>query len=155
MTGPWPFGTRGVIDDATTLAIPAKFPDAMLDFTFDITDAIDTTVDFLASASLVCAPSGAGEMQISNLTVAGDGLTYTAAGGQPGRWYTLKLAVTMTDGRLFTFVGLQPVTPVLPTDQPIPVPPSAGFGTPITWAFAPSLNFSMVRNGVLRNLGWG
>lgn len=154
MTGPWPDGTRGVVDDAPLLAIPAKFPDAALDFTIDITASIDTSVDFIASASLVCAPSGAGEMQISNLSVAGDGVTYTASGGQPGRWYTLKLVVTMSDGRVFAFVGAQPVSPVLVTDQPPPTPPSVGFGTAIIWTYQPGLNFTLVRNSALRLWGW-
>ncbi|HEY8685970.1 MAG TPA: hypothetical protein VIO57_10230 [Chloroflexota bacterium] len=154
MTGPWPDGTRGVVDNAPMLPILAKFPDATLDFTIDITAAIDTTVDFIASASLVCAPSGTGEMQISNLQVAGDSVTYTAAGGQPGRWYTLKLLVTMSDARVYTFLGTQPITPVLPTDQPSPTPPSAGFGSAITWAYLPSLVFTQVRNTALRLWGW-
>jgi hypothetical protein len=144
---------RGVLIDAPIIVLPAKFPDAMLDYTIEIPAAIDPTVDFIASVALAVKPSGAGEMQISSLTVADDSLTYTASGGQPGRYHTLKFIVTMTDGRVFPFIGLQVITPVSPWDQ-APRPPSWGFGAVLTWVFAPSLVFTQPRNTGLRLWGW-
>ena len=137
---------RGVITDAPIVPIPAKFPDAVLDFAVDIPDAIDPAIDFPASASLRCAPSGAGEMQISGLTVINNQLTYTASGGQPGRRYRLKFVVPMTDRRTFTWVGEQPITPVLSTDQAQPIP-SPDFGTAIYWTFVPCMmDFTNIQN---------
>jgi len=143
-----PGSMRGVMVDAPILPIDAKFPGTTLDFTINIPCAIDPAQDFIQSVSLACAPSGAGEMQISGLTVAGYALTFTASGGQPGRAYRLKCLGAMTNGRVFEFVAEQHITPELPDDQPQPAP-SRGFGTPITWAFAPSLNFSLSRNSSL------
>lgn len=144
---------RGVLMDAPTISIAPKFPDAVLDFTLDIPFAIDPTEDFIASVTLEMRPSGTGEMTISNLTVANDSLTYTASGGQPGRAQRLKFIVTMTDGRIFPFIGEQKITPVDPTDQAQPIAGDV-FGPPLTWVFAPGLNFTQPRNAALRLLGW-
>lgn len=143
MTGPWPSisgSMRGQIDDAPIVPIYAKFPDTVREYTVTLPAWAEIGTELIASATLACAPSGSGEMQISGLTIENNELTYTASGGQPGRWYSLKFLVTMTDGTVFSFIGTQPVTPVLPTDQPTQVPPNAGFGTPITGVFVGMAN---------------
>ena len=139
---------RGVVIDAPLLILPSKYPDAGLDYAIDITLAIDPAVDFVSSISVQVAPSGLGEMRISGLSLVGDVVTVIATGGQPGRHYRLKYIVAMTDGRVFAFVALQPVTPVLPWDQAQPIP-SRGFGTAIVWTWTPTLNFSISRNSML------
>jgi hypothetical protein len=145
--------TRGVGIDAEILLLAPKFPDGSLDYTIAIDCVIDPRVDLIASLTLACAPSGTGEMQISDLIVRGDTLAFTATGGQPGRRHTLKYVVTMTDGRVFPFVRRQNVTPVLPTDQAQAIP-SQDFGAALTWTFRPSLNFTEPRNAIALMLGW-
>lgn len=132
---------------------PSKLPDAILDYTLDIGAAIDPAVDFIVSATAAVAPSGAGEMQPSNLRVAGACLTLTMTGGQPGRTYTVKFIVPMTDNRIFEFLVRQYVPPLLPEDLPQAIP-DPGFGPPATWSFGPSLDFSQPRNSALRLWGW-
>lgn len=142
----WPRGFIQAPARAPIIPIEAKFVDAVLDFTIDLSCAIDPTVDFPASASLACAPSGAGEMAISALSVVDDAVTYTAAGGQPGRLYRLKLIVSMTDGRVFVFEGEQPVLGYLPSDRP-QTNFTIGFGDAITWTAPPRGNFLYLAGG--------
>lgn len=135
------------------LRIPGKFPDAALDFPIEIPRAVDTRHDFIATVAIYCAPSGPGELELSNLIVRDYDLIYTVAGGQPRRKYTHKAVVTMTNGRIYPFVGDQEVWAVLETDQP-QKPSSAGFGAPLTWTFVPALDFTQPRSGALRLWGW-
>jgi hypothetical protein len=125
----WPH--RGVAFDAPIVPIKPKWPDTAFDFFVPVPCDIDPTADFIATVTLACAPSGTGEMQISNLVAVPGGLSYTATGGQPGRLYRLKFSITMVNGRVFSFLGEQWVTALLPGDQPF-APTSPGFGTAIT-----------------------
>ena len=78
------------------------------------------------------APSGAGEMRISDLLVADDVITLTCSGGVPTRIYTVMIVVRMCDGRAFDFLVYQGIPPGL-RGYRIPVPPCPGFGPSISW----------------------
>jgi len=138
---------RGVIIDAPIEVLASKFPDAVLDYAVAIPFAIDPDVDFISSVTVQAKPSGAGEIVINSLSVSDDILIITVAGGQAGRLYTYKFAVAMQNGRGFTFVAVQKVTPVSPSDQAQPVP-SRAFGPLTTWTYGPSLDFSQPRNSM-------
>jgi hypothetical protein len=114
---------------------------ATLDYSLDISCAINPEYDIISTVTAACAPSGAGEMQISNLQFAGDVLTLTTSGGQPGRIYTVMFIVTMFDGRVFEFLVYQGVPPGLP-GYLVPVPPSPGFGQAITTVSYASFDFT-------------
>lgn len=110
---------------------PNKLPEAVLDYALDIVQTIDPTTDTISSVSFAIAPSGAGEIVASGLTFVDQTISVTLTGGVPSRIYTYKVLVTMTDSRIFEFLVYQGIPPGLP-GYPVPVPPSPGFGTPIT-----------------------
>ena len=124
-----------------------------LDYTFDISTAIAVGSDIVSNLSVQIAPSGAGEMVASNLSVNGTLATITVTGGQPTRIYTILFAATMTDGRVYYFVVNQMVAAVFVTDQ-APAPPSTGYGSTMTWTYAPITTNGQVAllpiNAVLR-----
>lgn len=132
---------------------PPKLPGATLDYTLDVSCAVDTTVDIIQTVSAAIAPSGAGEMVGSNLTIIGDTATMTMTGGQPGRIYSINMVFTMFDNRIFEFLVYQGVPPALRGYPPMP-PPSPGFGTPLVWVAPPSFDFRNPNNsGYIALLG--
>lgn len=135
----------GIPFEAPIVPLESRFVGSSLDWTLTIPCAIDPAVDFIQSASLTVAPSGTGELVIANLTISGDEMTWTASGGQPGRLYTFKALVTMTNDRVFEFGMAQLTTRLLVTDAAQPIP-SAGFGAPIVWTYLPSMDFTNLRN---------
>lgn len=134
-------GAEGVIP------IKAKMPDSYLDWTMDVRDVLTNrftgAVDPLVSLSLSIKPSGTGEIQLSRLSVDDTGflVTWWEAGGVSGRPYLLKLQGVTEAGREPEWVFSQTCSGVFSTGFP-PAPPCAGFGTPITWTFGPSLDFA-------------
>jgi hypothetical protein len=114
------------------LSFADKYPGEALDYSLDLSDVVDPTTDIFASVAVVVAPSGAGELSITNVTAAGSEVTITVAGGQPCRRYWYKITATMTDGRIFERPVWQDVKPDLPTDRPQAIP-SADYGPAATW----------------------
>jgi hypothetical protein len=103
------------------------------------------TSDSVVSATLRVSPSGDGELVISDLVVSGNTLTWTSSGGQPGRQYTFEALVNLEDGDVIEIGIVQITARILITDTAQEAP-SIAFGTPITWNFVPSLNFSIPAN---------
>jgi len=122
----------GVAAHAPVSIFDPKYPGQSVDYTLDLTDVVDPVVDLLASVSVMCAPSGSGEMQISDLQVAADALTVTFSGGQPGRIYTILYAASAFNGRVFDCVARMTVDKVRVTDVAQTVP-TEDFGTPLIW----------------------
>jgi hypothetical protein len=60
----------------------SKYADAVLDYSFQISRAVEPGQDMIAMASVMCAPAMAGDLALSGLTVAGDLITFTVSGGQ-------------------------------------------------------------------------
>jgi hypothetical protein len=87
----------------------------------------------LTGLSMSVAPSGTGELVICALGYGAGILTFTAAGGQPTRCYTLLLSAARSDGMVSEYLLKVRVNPVLRVDRP-QVPPSIGFGTPAIWS---------------------
>lgn len=116
-----------------------KLPDAILDFSLDITDSIDETQDFPISATCAVSPSGAGEMFPTNLyieTVEICGcphtiLTATMNGGQPSRTYMISFDVLMSSNRFYQFIVNQEIPTIIP-GAVATVPPSPDFCSPIS-----------------------
>ena len=86
----------------------------------------------LTGLTLAAAPSGTGELAISALGCGAGIVTFTAAGGQPTRCYTLLLTVTRSDGMVSEYLLKMRVDPVLVTDQPQAIPAPC-FGTAVVW----------------------
>jgi len=124
------YGTlRGVPVSREPIWLPSKLPTAIKGYRYEI-DPLDAQV--LGSLSLSAAPSGTGELAISALAFAAEIVTFTAAGGQPTRCYTLLLTATRSDGKVSDYLFKLRVGNVLVTDQP-QVPPAAGLGTAVVW----------------------
>lgn len=87
----------------------------------------------LTGLTLSVAPSGTGELTISALGYGLGTVTFTAAGGQPTRLYTLLLSAARSDGMTSEYLLTLQIGFVLTTDQ-AQVAPAAGFGTALTWA---------------------
>jgi hypothetical protein len=107
-----------------------KLPAAIKPYRHGISD-VDAAL--LTGLSLAAAPSGTGELTISALGYGAGTVTFTAAGGQPTRLYTLLLSTTRSDGVVSEYLLKLKVGFVLITDQAQTVP-TAGFGTALTWA---------------------
>jgi len=124
---------------------PRKPSGATLNYALDISCAINIEYDIISQVSASCAPSGAGEMTISDLQFQGDILTITTSGGQPGRIYSVMFVVTMYDGSIYDFLVYQGIPPGLP-GFPVPVAPNPGFGPSIVSAAYASFDFTNVLN---------
>ena len=85
--------------------LPQKQPLETLDWSLDIAQAISVPTDQIASVAVAAAPSGAGEIALTEIVALGDILTVTLAGGVAGRIYTLQFIVSMTDQRVFQFLA--------------------------------------------------
>lgn len=109
---------------------------------------IDPDVDSVTALSISAAPSGAGELELISVTLVGDTIVFTAGGGQPRRDYTIKALATMSNGRVYEFVGEMTIVPVLESDQPAGAP-STGFGPEVTWGGAGVFDFSNPDNSAL------
>jgi hypothetical protein len=109
---------------------PRRQAGATLTYALDVSGEIDQSTDFVESATLAIAPSGAGEAVASNFVVSGPVLTATLSEGQPTRVYTMLFTLTCYNGLVYEFLVYQGVPPGLPGYQ-IPLPPSPGYGTPI------------------------
>lgn len=115
-----------------------KKPLARLDYTEDVREVITNpssgAVDPLVALSLMCRPSGDGELEISGLTLDLTGflVTFWVAGGVPERVYTLSLVGTTEAGREYQWEFGQVISAVDAT-TPLPPPPNPWFGTAISW----------------------
>lgn len=123
---------RGVPIGREPIWLPSKFATDVRGYRHEI-NPLDAQV--LSSLSLAAAPSGTGELTISNLSFAAGVVTFTLAAGQPTRCYTLLLTATRSDSFVSDYVFKVQVDPVLITDQ-AQVALSAAFGTGATWAAA-------------------
>ena len=121
---------------------PTKLPGATVQNTFDMS-AISPPLSMvnLISLGAQVAPSGAGELALTKLTVAGNILTLTETAGVAGRIYwILFTAQILVAGLPLTvqFMIRQGVQEIPPPPPPfsvrlLPPPPTPGFGTELLW----------------------
>jgi hypothetical protein len=133
---------RGVALDPEIEWFKPKPPGATRSYRLNIArflgDGFDLDFDTIADTSASIAPSGAGEIQATALTVIGCDLTVELTSGQPTRRYTILFLATTADRDVIPFEVLQDVSPVFPTDF-VPPPPSLGFGAAIWGNFMSTL----------------
>jgi hypothetical protein len=134
---------------------PVARPDDNLDYSIDATAPLVDAGDVLTSLSLAIAPSGAGELTCSAVTVTDSIITAQLAGGltrQPG--YDILVIGDGASGRVWQWMFRLTVGQV---DAAWPgEPPSYGYGTPVTWTsgetpyiFPPSLAGAPATNLIL------
>lgn len=113
------------------LCWPMAEPGESLDYTLNMTPALEDVADSIASATIATAPSGAGEMSVAALVRDDSVLTATLASGMPGRTYQARFHIVTTAGRIFA-----PTISILvnPASGAWPLPPalSPDFGLAVT-----------------------
>lgn len=115
---------------ATTWPSPQS-TDAVLAYSWDVSSDLGSVT--VSSVSISAAPSGAGELTISNLSMTGSVVTAFISGGVAGRQYVVKIDVSYGGASVYSkLIGLT-VAPILANWDTMPDPPSAGFGTPLVW----------------------
>ena len=123
---------------------PAKLQAATLDYSLNISTILAQGVDFISAVTAACAPSGSGELTISNPVITNAVLTLTTAGGVPSRVYTVQWIVTCQDGRIYSFIVYQGIPPI--PGYVVPVAPSPFFGASVS----PDLG-TLINNGGVVN----
>lgn len=116
--------------DGRPVVLMAKYPDETFTYSISLIGIMDGgSIDGLAVAS---APSGAGELTLSELNADGPNAIVVVGGGQPGRIYTLKLGISLDTGDARELLATLTVGRVLITDQP-GVPDTVDFGETLVW----------------------
>jgi hypothetical protein len=121
---------RGVPVSTEPVWLEPKLAGAVKPYRYEISP-LDQQM--LTGLSLSAAPSGTGELVISALGYGAGIVTFTAAGGQPTRCYTLMLTATRSDGMVSEYLLKIRVDSVQRVDQP-QLATSGGFGTPVLWS---------------------
>lgn len=112
------------------LAWPEAEPSDDLDYSLDVSAALDEVNDTIASVAVSVAPSGSGEMSPHDVSFSGGVITVWLSGGAPTRAYGVQVAVTTAANRrlsYFVSIFVSADTAVLP----VPPPPYPGYGTPV------------------------
>lgn len=89
---------------------PAKDPDDVLDYQFDISPAvIGNDGDGIATLDVTGRPDQAGDIEITKVIADGPRAIVWVAGGQSGRVYTITISITTVSGRAINRSILLPV----------------------------------------------
>lgn len=111
--------------------IPMKLPGATRTYALDVA-AFIRPEDIFQQITVQAAPSGAGELALSDLSAIGDTMYFTTSAGVSTRIYTLKFIVTCFTDQVYEFLVYQGVPRELP-GYSVPVAPSPGFGAAVVW----------------------
>ena len=112
------------------LVWPEAEPDDDLDYSLDISAALDEVGDAIASVDVSVAPSGSGEMSPHSASFSGNVITVWLAGGAPSRVYYVQVVVTTVADRRFSYFVAVSVSADTAVSS-VPPPPSPGYGTPV------------------------
>jgi hypothetical protein len=115
------------------LTWPIAQPDAILDYSLDLTAVLADAGGTIASVSVCVAPSGSGELALGSVTVAGNVITVYLGPAPPGRIYTVKVAATTVTPDEFEWSVLLMTSPWF-ASYPVTPPAYSGFGTSATWS---------------------
>jgi hypothetical protein len=102
---------RGTVP-ATPLPLswPAKDPSDILDYQFDVADAlIGNEGDAIASVTAAISPSATGDLVLNSSAADGTTAVFWFAGGQAGTIYTVQIIIVTTNGRTIGRTVLLPV----------------------------------------------
>jgi hypothetical protein len=93
------------------LSWPAKDPSDVLDYQFNVTDALlGNEGDAIASITAAVSPSAAGDLVLNSSAADGATAVFWFAGGQAGTIYTVQIIIVTTNGRT---IGRSVLLPVL------------------------------------------
>lgn len=89
---------------------PAKDPDDVLDYQFDIAPAvIGNDGDGIATLDVTARPDQPGDIEITKVIADGPRAVIWVAAGQPGSVYTITISITTVGGRAISRSVLLPV----------------------------------------------
>jgi hypothetical protein len=89
---------------------PAKDPEDVLDYQFDIAPAVTgNDGDGIATLDVTARPDHAGDIEITKVTADGTRAIIWVAGGQPSIVYTITMSITTVSGRSINRSILLPV----------------------------------------------
>jgi hypothetical protein len=104
-----------------------------LDYYLDTVSAIYHNNDEISSLRISVAPSGNGEIAISDINMNDGIIRIDFTGGVPGRLYRVRVDVNTLRGRDYSWIVNLPISKEY-FAGPFPVAPNPGFGTVATWA---------------------
>jgi hypothetical protein len=102
---------------------PAKEAGESRQYALDVSEVV---TEQIYSVGVGSAPSGPGELDLSNFDGYGAVFYLRTSGGQPTRIYQIRFTVQLVDGQILRFIVHQAIPPGLP-GYPIPEPPSTSF----------------------------
>lgn len=140
---------RGVLVAPGPIWWPSKKTVETLTYALDMTDWLaDAGGDELATVSATIPWSVSGDAQALQLFVTGSIINVQIAGGLPGATYAVSLSGTTMLSNNFAEEPLLPIeAPFTEAGEPTPTPPTTTAAT-LTWAYAPSLDFSAAANSM-------
>jgi len=129
---------------------PLAEPDDDLDYGVNLASILSSQSDTAVTIAVSASPSGAGELMLPQLYADGDLVVVWLSGGVPSRVYQVRVDVMTVNGREYSIIpklAISADTAVLP----VPLPPSPGFGTTITWTSGAVVvgPFSLVATGLI------
>jgi len=107
---------------------PATEPNCSLDYQLDIMAALVDNGSEVETVSASAAPSGTGELELSELIYENGIISICLSYGAPGRIYKIRFNVLCKDGLHFSFFVQLPINKSI---VPIGPAPSPYYGTPI------------------------
>ena len=121
---------------APILSWPAKDPQDILDYEFDIAPAlVGDSGDGIANVSVTVSPANPGDLTVTSTAADGSTIVLWLSAGQTGTTYVVTLLVTMMSGRtlqrsiLLPVMSLSNITPpatAFMTDTGVAVTDQAG-----------------------------
>ena len=116
------------------LTWPIAQPDAILDYSIDLTAVLADAGGTISQVVVTAAPSGTGELAVVSVTVAGSVITTELGPAPAGRIYMVKVAATTSvSPEAFEWSVMLMTSPWLAT-YPVTPPPYSGFGPSTTWS---------------------
>lgn len=127
---------RTVVVDArgiNYLQWPIGAANEELDYYLDTTAAIYRNNDEISNLGVSIAPSGEGELSITDVSMDNGIVRMDFTGGVPGRFYRVRVNVNTLLGRNYSWVVNLPISKEYFAGT-FPVAPDPGFGNVATWA---------------------
>jgi hypothetical protein len=104
-----------------------------IDYYLNTFPAIYHNGDEISSLRISTAPSGTGEISISDIYMNDGIIRINFSGGVPGRFYRVRVDVNTLRGRDYSWIINLPISKEY-FSGPFPVAPNPGFGVVATWA---------------------
>jgi len=112
----------------TVYSWPVSEAGSVLDYSLDVSAAIDDNVSQVSHVTAAIAPSGSGELTATSLSYQNGVIKIWLSNGKNGRIYTINFKIFCISGLEFSFLVEVPFTPV----SNVAPAPSPYYGNPIS-----------------------